>query len=105
MIRLGSHACVVLASRLVLAASIAALAACAPKPEQLPLDAKLDFAKDGKPVATMDLAAMTAIVKAADVDPDDPIYKTRKHFRGVPLRPLLEAAYGDLKSLKDKQFL
>ena len=79
--------------------------ACAPKAEELPLDAKLVFAKDGQAIATLDLPAMTAIVKPADVDPDDPVYKTRKHFRGVPLRPLLERAYGDLKALKDKQFL
>jgi mono/diheme cytochrome c family protein len=83
----------------------ASLVACGPKPDELPAGVNLVFARDGKPVATLDVAAMTAIVKAADVDPDDPVYKTRKHYRAVPLRPLLERAYGNLGTLKGKQFV
>lgn len=57
----------------------------------------LRFVRDGVEVTTLDREALTAAVGAVTVEEYDPYYGRRKRFRALPLRPLLQAGFGEAR--------
>ncbi|MBC7793106.1 MAG: cytochrome c [Clostridia bacterium] len=56
----------------------------------------LSLSREGTEIKRLTLSEMTAIAPMADVDVDDPVYGRSKHYKAVPLKPLLKAAYGKI---------
>lgn len=54
---------------------------------------------------TYDYATLAQLSKPVDVDTEDPVYGRFKHYRAFRLLPLLEKAFGDKKTIQDKQFI
>lgn len=68
-------------------------------------DARLDFAREGKPVAALTLKAILARIPAEEWTQLDPYYEKKKRFRAVPLAPLLRLAFGDDPKLVEADFV
>ena len=54
----------------------------------------LRFVEDGQARRTLDLAALTKVAPAETITVFDPYYQRQKHFRAVPLLPVLAAGFG-----------
>lgn len=79
-------------------------AACAPH-DTVPTGVTLVVSREGALVKRFTLEEMVTLGKSATIDVEDPVYGKPKHYRGVPLRPVLQAAYGDLAALDAQQFV
>jgi mono/diheme cytochrome c family protein len=66
----------------------------------------LRFARLGKTAALMPLSAQQRLGRSEDVVAFDPYYQRRKHFRGLPLEPLLVQAFGEpVAALRQRDFV
>jgi mono/diheme cytochrome c family protein len=66
----------------------------------------LTFAREGKVVETLPIAALAQRDTERTLETRDPYYQAQKRFRGVPLAPVLAAAYGVKEAaLRDAAFV
>lgn len=56
--------------------------------------AQLMFARNGTPLATLTLDQLRAIAPPEDLTSFDPYYQRVKHFRVIPIEPVLARAFG-----------
>lgn len=89
------------ASHASASATAAAVASAVPVAD----DARLDFMREGKPVATLTLKAILAQIPAEEWSQQDPYYAKKKRFRAVPLAPLLRLAFGADPTLAEADFV
>jgi mono/diheme cytochrome c family protein len=81
----------------VAAVAAAGAGAGCSKPQPTPGDeASLSFARDGSAVRTMTRSDLARVASPRVVTTLDPYYGKTKRFRAVPLRPVLESAFGKL---------
>ena len=71
-----------------------------------PGPAELRFVRSGVAVATLDLAALQRLAATRDVVGPDPYYQRRKHFRALPIEPLVVGGFGEaLAVLQQRDFV
>jgi mono/diheme cytochrome c family protein len=74
--------------------ALAALPGCGARGDKAEASASLAFVDEGKPVATLERAALEAKVKPERWSAYDPYYNRKKSYLALPLRPVLEAGFG-----------
>jgi mono/diheme cytochrome c family protein len=80
------------------------LAACK-KPAAVDDGATLKFVRDGKTVATLTRAELTASIPAQTVEGFDPYYGKSKRFRALPLARVLTRGFGEAGDLGKEEFV